>query len=224
MSSRLRTVKLADKKSKLAVFGFIHEYQSLLKKNKKLFYNIPLLIFYLCISYYYDDQDKWDENKSSKNVIIDIDGNKKIVRLSHGKKAYLTNSINEGKYKWCFKITTIKDGWNFTILNNNYDALYRLDLDDGNIYRFFNNDKRYYGVRINKSIGNCNTNDLIGICMDINKNELSFVRNEKNKCVVPLAFNVNKSNKCSYKIGLMEMEYDSNNSIFVVLKYSGYVE
>ena len=47
---------LVDYKTQLIVFGFIHEMERLLLKNNNnnnIFHNIPSLIKYTCLSYYY---------------------------------------------------------------------------------------------------------------------------------------------------------------------------
>ena len=92
--------KHASNKIKLAVDGYIHEQQRMLKTNS-FFDNVPQLINYI-VTCYYNSSDSLDKKHVAKNMHIV----KNCVTLKTNKpgNAFLTNVITEGKYMWTFRV------------------------------------------------------------------------------------------------------------------------
>eukprot|EP01084_Bolivina_argentea_P254460 427780_1 len=142
--------KQQDKKNELTiaeqdtftVFGFCKSYESLLQANNNnndnnkhysIFYNIPDLVIYCIISYYFDDGEYFricDQDK----VKIEYDS-KRAITYSNSSiyGSHIIHANNNKKYEWIFKINQCymmvigivdwnctKTGYDYTCNHNSY--------------------------------------------------------------------------------------------------------
>ena len=79
----LDKMKQIDPKHKKIVFGFIREAQLLLPQNTA-YYNIPILINWICLGYYFQFFDKFDPKYCGPRMTVLENGT--ILKQSIGKK------------------------------------------------------------------------------------------------------------------------------------------
>ena len=106
-------IKNADVKSKDTVNGFIRDFQ--MKYLSTNLVNIPELINYLCLAYYYIIKFKWDIGKFD-GIHLDCDTITKRQNAYGSFTAFLDYVINNGKHHWCFKINKcLTNSWSISI-------------------------------------------------------------------------------------------------------------
>ena len=209
-----------DIRSKNIVNGYIRQYESTL--NHKII--IPDLINYICLSYFFILQLKWNKDLFTKKWIIMKHSNtiKKNVKNHIWNAAFLSVVIKPNfgtfdcKFKW-FKGNLLRVGiWKNSfdpqiILKNGADpfepddeqkASYGYSVDMGMI---LNPDRIGYGPSYTYKPSD--NNSQVGIHLDFNKLELSFSFNGKNN---GKAYNIKK---CDYKIVISMFLNDSKIQI-----------
>ena len=170
MSANFKSIKDVKKKSKLTVFGYIHEMEKIFAESSAQHYNqnnTPFLVCYLIILYYNNTEYF---TKHGKDVIITEKCDEISVDLYKDGTAYGNRMINQTDchiYIWTFKVLESDDGFIgigidssdkkhintdfYSVLSKNkyFHYAYGTCHESGAVYSLYNNSYKY-GRKVRK--------------------------------------------------------------------------
>ena len=209
-----KRIKNVNKRSKLTVYGFVHQYEALYLSQ---IIDIILYFYYLT--------DEWDPTQIGQDLqLLDHDTLKINASESHcGGSAYLTNIISHGIFSWRFKIIQGCDEMNFGIykykkkIKNSYDRFYN-EPNNGYAYCAFKSfgelmDPTKYGYYMLEEYGaNCNDGDVVEMTLDLYERTLSFKVND-----VDYGVAFNDIEYTQYRAAIFMYVYDKGDSACIQL-------
>ena len=184
-----RKLKKIDRKSKLIIYGFIREIQTLLSQNK-LLYNIPLAIGNIILLFYFE-MDEFDLFADGLQLSTDRRTVGVAKRIhEHWAGAYGTTGINsENNIRCYWKIKIMKEKGNMfigVVTNRDIQEPYQYKFYGNAFYTFFNHgDCHGHGqvrdhleneILYGKSYGQ---DDVVGMYLDLIQKEIHFGVNDK---------------------------------------------
>ena len=212
--SSLKQTKKADPEIKFSVFGYIRRYE------KKFKYNIPSLIKYSCLNYYYLHEyftiygrNITISNPPKNTIITSLSSNGNFTTNTlYGNVVIDRNDTSISEYIWTFKIWNLLQHSSFIIgidqsqnklnkkfLNSDFSSI---GLNPNNFYAFGSKGRLYCK---NKTNGNNRSNyefgkkwrkkDLISIILSVSNRTLELIIN--NKCA-EIIYDLDLKNKKYY--------------------------
>ena len=186
--SAFEDVKHVDVSIKDTVNGYLRRLQQLLASDTIYYSNIPCLVSYWCLLFYYI-KECFDVAKSDPHSSYSKDATL-AIKNSGGSPGciFLTQVVNQGVHKWKFKLIAIQ---NYAVTigvwkGDKTDNTHRISADafsQSRCYAYIVNHcictpgdssgRRYgYGTK------NCQSGDQIEMILDLNKHQLSYSVND----------------------------------------------
>ena len=216
----MASLKGIDQKVKDCVNGYIRQCQTLLPKENP-YYNIPELVVYSIILFYYIG-DAFDPNYCSASYRLSNDNSTVLKTKGDYTNAFLTKIVSKGIHKWRFKINKMTTGMIIGVWKAHIDK-------DVNLYLLYEKSGKYYGWDMFNISRNrtpeegaggsinwgvrCFTGDIVEMKLDLNKLQLSYFTNGK-----PQGIAFENMEQCSYTVA-MYMYYDQDS--IELLSYEG---
>ena len=173
MALNFKRLKQINDNEKFAVFGYIRETE-----NKLSLLNIPIMIYYLCLAYYFQ-QDYFE--KRSKNMAISAD---KLTVTDNGEataaysccKQWIDSHVDQIT-KWIIKINHLGKAkhevcMRFCIISQKRPHSPRLRYPVCGLYYF---DKKHVTLGVNGPV--MYTNDIISIVLNTKKRTIGVIEN-----------------------------------------------
>ena len=176
--SSVSTLKRAQQLHKDLVFGFIRIQT---RKKKKFMMNVPKLIDYLVLQYFYITSDVWDSRLISQGIRL---RENTIIcgsdQEADGTTSFGFETITFGTFKWKFRVDNLEgDDSSFGIIRVDNNSLPLRNATDTN--GFFTEECMDYcyptTIEYVLQYTPCNPGDVLIMELDLNNLKLNFEMN-----------------------------------------------